>query len=86
MKKGVLLESFRKPFRESVKEAAVLGLDGVQIFAKSDAVHDGMTATEVKEVKRILGWKCPLCAGTLGAECIIILMKCERKLSGRNGF
>lgn len=54
MKKGVLLESFRKPFRESVKEAAVLGLDGVQIFAKSDAVHDGMTATEVKEVKRIL--------------------------------
>ena len=54
MKKGVLLESFRKPFRESVKEAAALGLDGVQIFAKSDAVHDGMTATEVKEVKRIL--------------------------------
>lgn len=54
MKKGVLLESFRKPFRESVKEAAALGLDGVQIFAKSDVVHDGMTATEVKEVKRIL--------------------------------
>ena len=40
MKKGVLLESFRKPFRESVKEAAALGLDCVQIFAKSDAVHD----------------------------------------------
>ena len=54
MKKGVLLESFRKPFRESVKEAAALGLDGVQIFAKSDAVHDGMTAIEVMEVKRIL--------------------------------
>ena len=51
---GVLSESFRKPFAESVKEAVRLGLSGLQIYAKDGAVFDGMSRAEIAEVKRIL--------------------------------
>jgi len=54
MKIGVLLESFKKPFAESVKAAARLGLSGVQIYAKDGAVYDGMSNAEIAEVKRVL--------------------------------
>jgi len=54
MKIGVLAESFRLPFAESIKAAAKLHLDGVQIFAKGDAVYDGMSAAQIKEVRSIV--------------------------------
>ena len=51
MKTGVLLESFRLPFAESLKAARALGLQGVQIFAKGETVYDGMSATKIREVR-----------------------------------
>lgn len=54
MKIGVLLESFKLPFAESVRTAARLRLDGVQIFAKGGVVFDGMKGRQISEVKRII--------------------------------
>lgn len=51
MKTGVLLESFRLSFVESLKAARALGLQGVQIFAKGETVYDGMSASEIREVR-----------------------------------
>ena len=51
MKTGVLLESFRLPFAESLKAARALGLQGVQIFAKGETVYDGMSAAKIREVR-----------------------------------
>lgn len=54
MKLGVLLESFRLPFLESIKAAHKLALHGVQIFAKGEIVRDGMSNAEIKLVRSIL--------------------------------
>jgi len=54
MKIGVLLESFKKPFAESVQAAAALKVSGLQVYAKDGAVYDGMPCAEIAEVKRIL--------------------------------
>ena len=32
MKLGIIVESFRLPFREAVKKAAELGADGIQMY------------------------------------------------------
>lgn len=52
MKTGVLLESFRKPFAESVSMAAKLGLAGVQIYANG-VVNEKMSAAGIREVKSV---------------------------------
>lgn len=54
MKIGVILESFRKKFAEAVKEAAALGVNGVQMYANSETVHEKMTRENVREVKSML--------------------------------
>ncbi len=54
MKIGAIVESFRKPFAEAVREAARLGVDGVQMYANTETVNADMTASGIKEVRRIL--------------------------------
>ena len=53
MKIGVVLESFRKTFPESVKEAAALKLDGIQAYA-GQAFPFEADAAALAEVKRIV--------------------------------
>lgn len=53
MKIGVVLESFRKTFPESVKEAAALKLDGIQAYA-GQAFPFEADAAVLAEVKRIV--------------------------------
>lgn len=54
MKIGAIAESFNKPFREAIKNIAELRLDGVQMYADTKTVFADMTATQIKEVKKIL--------------------------------
>ena len=55
MKIGVMVESFRKSFRESVEEAARLGIDGIQAYCVdwSELKYD-MTPARAKEVLDIV--------------------------------
>ena len=53
MKIGVVLESFRKTFPESVKEAAALKLDGIQAYAGQAFPFEADVAA-LAEVKRIV--------------------------------
>ena len=53
MKIGAMIESFRLGFKEAAAAAKKVGADGIQVYA-SGVVHADMTASEIKEVKRIL--------------------------------
>lgn len=71
MKIGVILESFRKEFKEAVKEAAKLGADGVQMYANTQTVHADMSGREIREVKKALdgeGLKVSALCGDFGCE------------------
>jgi len=55
MKLGVIVESFRLPFREAVKKAAEIGADGIQVYATYGEVgYENMTADKIKEVNAIV--------------------------------
>lgn len=54
MKIGVIAESFRKPFAESVKDAAKLGIEGLQMYASTETVFAEMTKPQIQEVKKII--------------------------------
>ena len=54
LKIGAMVESFQRPFRESVKLAAQSGAQGIQAAAFGQTIHPGMTAAELAEVKRIV--------------------------------
>ncbi len=54
MKIGVIAESFRKPFEESVKRAASLGIQGLQMYANTQTVFAEMTDAQIREVKKII--------------------------------
>lgn len=51
MKIGVVLESFRKPFKEGIKEAGMLGLNGVQAYAGRAFSFDA-GKEELAEIKK----------------------------------
>lgn len=71
MKIGVILESFRKEFKEAVEEAAKLGADGVQMYANTQTVHADMSGREIREVKKVLdgeGLKVSALCGDFGCE------------------
>lgn len=51
MKIGVVLESFRKSFAESLKEAGALKIDGIQVYAGKAFPFDA-GKTELAEIKR----------------------------------
>ena len=54
MKIGAIAESFNKPFKEAIESIAALKLDGVQMYADTKTVFADMTATQIKEVKKII--------------------------------
>lgn len=55
MKLGIIVESFRLPFREAVKKAAELGADGIQAYVTyGDLAYDTMTDDKVKEINAIV--------------------------------
>lgn len=55
MKLGIIVESFRLPFREAVKKAAELGADGIQAYVTyGDLAYDTMTADKIKEINAIV--------------------------------
>ena len=71
MKIGAIAESFRKPFQEAIESIAALKLDGVQMYADTETVHAGMTAKEIKEVKKIIddaGIKVSALCGDFGCD------------------
>lgn len=55
MKIGVMVESFRKSFREGVEEAAALGADGIQVYATCGELNiDGITKDKLREALDIV--------------------------------
>lgn len=55
MKIGVITDCFKKPLEESIKTAAKLGLNGVQIYATSGEFSPETLTTERKtEIKKLL--------------------------------
>ncbi len=55
MKIGVIVESFRLPFKEAVKKAAEVGASGIQVYATfGELAYDSMTADKIKEVNSIV--------------------------------
>ena len=55
MKLGVMVESFRLPFREGVKKAAEIGADGIQVYVcGGELAYDAMTADKIKEINSIV--------------------------------
>ena len=55
MKIGVMLESFRLPFREAVKKAAEVGADGIQLYVcQGEMAYDAMTADKIREANAIV--------------------------------
>ncbi len=55
MKLGIIVESFRLPFREAVKKAAELGADGIQAYVTyGELAYDTMTADKIKEINSIV--------------------------------
>lgn len=55
MKLGIIVESFRLPFREGVKKAAELGASGIQVYATyGELAYDSMTADKIKEINSIV--------------------------------
>lgn len=53
MKLGVILESFKKPFAESVREAKKLRLDGIQVYA-GQAFPFGADSAQLREIRRFV--------------------------------
>ena len=47
LKIGAMVESFRQPFRQSVKLAAQSGAQGIQAAAFGQTIHPGMSAAEL---------------------------------------
>lgn len=71
MKIGAIAESFSKPFKEAIESIAALKLDGVQMYADTETVHAGMTAKDIKEVKKIIdgaGIKVSALCGDFGCD------------------
>ncbi len=55
MKIGVMVESFRKNFREGVEEAAALGADGIQVYAtRGELGVDEITKDKLREALDIV--------------------------------
>ncbi|MDR1093101.1 MAG: sugar phosphate isomerase/epimerase [Clostridiales bacterium] len=50
MKIGVLIESFRKDFKDALKSAARLGVQGIQAYGGGKTINVDLSAAQVKEV------------------------------------
>lgn len=54
MKIGVITDCFKKTREEGIKQAAILGLDGVQIYATTGEFSPALSAEQKAEYKRLL--------------------------------
>ena len=54
MKIGVITDCFKKTHEEGIKQAATLGLDGVQIYATTGEFSPSLSAEKKAEYKRLL--------------------------------
>ncbi len=54
MKLGVITDCFKKTHKEGIKQAAELGLDGVQIYATTGAFSPALSIEEKEEYKQLL--------------------------------
>ena len=54
MKIGVITDCFKKTHEEGIKQAATLGLDGVQIYATTGEFSPALSAEKKAEYKRLL--------------------------------
>lgn len=52
MKTGVIIESFRKPFAEALRDASALGVDGLQVYAGGITFGFDATDAQLREVKQ----------------------------------
>lgn len=52
---GVVLESFRLPFRQAVIKAAEVGAEGLQIYAtQGEMAPENITPADIREKKAII--------------------------------
>lgn len=79
MKIGVIIDSFKKDFRESIESAAAIGADGVQIGAKfligrkdelagNDAEFSVVSVSEAKKILNSHGIEVSAVCGDFGCE------------------
>ena len=54
MKIGVITDCFKKTHEEGIKQAAILGLDGVQIYATTGEFSPALSVEQKAEYKRLL--------------------------------
>ena len=54
MKIGVMAESFRLEFSETLKVAKSLGASGIQAYAKTETIFPTMSAKKIAEVRRMM--------------------------------
>ena len=54
MKIGVITDCFKKTHEEGIKQAAILGLDGVQIYATTGEFSPALSVEKKAEYKRLL--------------------------------
>lgn len=52
MKTGVIIESFRKPFDEALRDARALGVDGLQVYAGGITFSFDATDAQLRETKQ----------------------------------
>jgi sugar phosphate isomerase/epimerase len=52
MKIGTLIESFRRDFFESLDIAAGLGVQGIQAYAGGGVIHENLTDSGIKELRK----------------------------------
>ena len=71
MKIGAIADSFRKPLCEAIKQISVLKLSGVQMYADNANLNIGMTATQIKEIGKMIdgeGIKVSALCGDIGCD------------------
>jgi len=72
MKLGVICDCFKKPLKESIKAAAALGLDGVQIYAvEGEFCPENLTPADIEAYRKLLaecGLEVSALCGDLGGH------------------
>ena len=71
MKIGAIADSFRKPLCEAIKQISALKLSGVQMYADNANLNIGMTATQIKEIGKMIdgeGIKVSALCGDIGCD------------------
>jgi sugar phosphate isomerase/epimerase len=75
-----MVESFRKDFTSSVRQAAAIGASGVQAYANSEMINADMSARDISEVRKIIegeGLEFSALCGDFGCKMFYLPEECR---------